>query len=293
QGSIGINVKLKFVKGRFEIIKIGAASVLQAKLPNPFWVQGVVRGNFRILGGLVSGNCRFKVTIGEECEIQGGSPLGLEVIASMQPSGNPQEVSVFTAPQVAFNLAIHKEFEMFDAANEYKAYRAKLDHFTVSHNNNTITGNLEWNDKNDVLVFNPDEILPPKTEIKAEVKIVWEEKVQGTWKALNESETKFIQFKTGEAPDYIPEENVEYSYPIANQYHFLKKEYPQGYLKLKVGQQYLFKEHDKDNQWKSYARYTGIGQSGGLDVPLTYDEGNKTIRYSIPTQLLNEKVYTM
>ncbi len=297
QGNIGVFVNLKFIKGEFEILRIGAAAVLQAKLPNPFWMQGVVGGEFSVLGGLVKGNCRFKVTIGQMCEIEGVSSVtGVKVIAEVQPKSNDPEVSVFTAPQVAFNVPVNKEFEMMDANNNYKAYRVKLEHLNVTSNSVAIAGALQWNEASDVVIFNPSEILPPRSTVKVDVKVTWEEKVNGAWRAMGtngntESEADATSFSTGDAPSFIPEENVQYSYPVTGQFNFHKSEYAQGYMKLKMGQNYLFGTQENGQTWNLVARFIAAGQITGIDVPLVYEQGNAFIRYTLPTNLTNDKPY--
>ena len=67
-GKIGIKVNLRFYKGTYDILSIGAAAILQAKGPNPFWMKGTVGGYYKILGGLVKGRCRFDVTVGQDCK---------------------------------------------------------------------------------------------------------------------------------------------------------------------------------------------------------------------------------
>jgi hypothetical protein len=296
QGSIGVFVDLMFIKGEFEILRIGAAAVLQAKLPNPLWMRGVVGGQFSILGGLVKGNCKFSITIGEECKIEGVSSVtGVKVIAGLKPQAGDGEVDVFTAPQAAFNLSIDKEFEMLDLNSNYKAYRVKLINFKATSNGKELAGNLQWNESKDVVIFNPSEILPPKSKVKAEVKVSWEQKVNGSWQALTangkaEGEEAATEFSTGVAPDYIPESNVLYYYPITAQYNFMKNEYPQGYMKLKIGQSYLFDRTGSNQGYDFVARFTPAGQPVGINAVLTYDAG--FIRYNMPA-LPNDKMMTI
>ncbi|MEO1051556.1 MAG: hypothetical protein AAFX87_13075 [Bacteroidota bacterium] len=297
-GSIGVHVKLKFIKGEFEILSIGAAAVLQAKLPNPVWMQGVVGGKFSILGGLVSGNCRFKVTIGKECEIVGANSLGIKVIADVKPHAADGEVSVFSAPQAAFNVAIDKEFEYMDSEGELNSYRVKLDEFNVIHNGDLITGELEWNDNHDVAIFNPYQVLPPKANIKTYVKILWEEKIDGVWRPMGGSKEQEIEeeastFTTGEAPEEIPDENVKYSYPIAKQYHFHQDEHGEGYIQLYSGMDYLFETEIDGKAWEYVARFAPKGQPTFTDVPVTYQGGSSrgAISFGIPQNLSPEKVY--
>ncbi len=296
QGSIGVFVDLWFIQGEFEILRIGAAAVLQAKLPNPFWMRGVVGGQFSILGGLIKGDCKFSITIGEECKIEGVSAVtGVKVIADVKPQSSDGEVDVFTTPQAAFNLAIDKDFEMLDLNGNYQAYRVKLGSFKVSANGKDIPGNLQWNESKDVVLFSPDEILPPKSTVKAVVKVLWEQKVNGSWQPMmaggkTEGEEAKTEFTTGTAPDYIPESNVLYSYPVTGQYNFMKNEYPQGYMKLKVGQSYLFEKQEGETRYDIVARFAPAGQLTSLQAPVTYASG--FISYTLPT-LPSDKMMTI
>ena len=94
QGECGVNLKLFFVKKKIPIIKAGAATLFQAKLPNPSWFKGYLGVKFNLLGGLVKGNIRLKLTFGEECELMmpGGSPLGFPVIGDISPEDGSTEV---------------------------------------------------------------------------------------------------------------------------------------------------------------------------------------------------------
>ncbi len=298
-GRIGIKVNLKFVAGEFDILSIGAAAVLQAKLPNPIYMQGMVGGHFDILGGLVKGHCKFKLRIGEECEIIGASSVtGVKAIAELKPTEGSGEVSVFTAPQAAFNLAVGREFEMLNNEGQYRSYRVKLDHFKVFHKGRELKGDIEFNGDRDVAIFNAFEILPPNEKLEAEIKITWEEKKNGRWIALSangkvESETERTGFRTGEAPKNIPENNVAFAYPVPRQYNFLKREHPTGYMKLKMGQSYLFRSGGNGQAWKFAARFTAVGLPEVTEVPLSYDAGKAMLAYDIPRDLRNERAYTL
>jgi hypothetical protein len=116
EGSIGLEVDWRFIHGKYEILNVGAAAVLQAKMPNPFWMRGVIGGQYSILGGLVSGNCRFDFTVGEECEIiNGGSPVkGMAVIAEVTPNDGSTDINVFNSPQAIFSMSIDKIFQLQD-----------------------------------------------------------------------------------------------------------------------------------------------------------------------------------
>lgn len=290
-GSIGIKVKLFGKRKKVEILSIGAAAILQAKLPNPFWMRGIVGGRFSVLGGLVKGECKFEVTLGEECQIQGGSVLeGIKVIAEVTPAENTKDVSVFNASQGIFNMEIGKRFEMVDLDEKKKVFRIKLDHFKLLDGSYEIPGSLEWNHHNDVVAFNPVEILPPQKTIKLKLQVSFEELEGGTWKPVKVDgnpyiEAKEISFSTGTAPDYIPHENVQYSYPVISQYNFHKDETRTGYIKLKVGQQYLFQP---GSEWIQKGRFRAAnGEIRYFDI--SYNQ--QQINFSIPANLTNERIY--
>ncbi|MGK7391633.1 MAG: hypothetical protein ACNS60_14865 [Candidatus Cyclobacteriaceae bacterium M2_1C_046] len=296
QGEIGISVKLKFIEGDFVIAGIGMASVVQAKLPNPLYLQGFVEGQYNILGGLVKGNFNFKFTVGEECTLVGddATSLGIKVIAEMQPQST-EEVDVFTAPQVAFNVPVDQVFELMDDEDgSLDAYKVELDHFKIKKGNDEVVGLLEWSEDRQTVIFNSHEILPPNSTLTAQVKVSWYERVKGAWKALGgstpEYEEEEITFDTGEAPDYIPESNVLYSYPVTGMYHFYPEEHTEGYMVLKKGQSYLFENTDEFN---FETRMVPVGSMDGFNADLTYTESSKEITYSLPAGLKNEQAYSI
>ncbi|MDH5598991.1 MAG: DUF1410 domain-containing protein, partial [Cyclobacteriaceae bacterium] len=293
EGMIGINIKLLGQAQKIDIINLSAATVLQAKMPNPFWMRGIVGGRYSILNGLVKGNCRFEVVLGKKCELNANSVLdGVEIIADLSPRPGDQEIDVFTAPQVVFNIAPEKTFEMISEEGVRKSFRLKIETINLKDNGNqSIPGEMLWNDEGDVLTFNPQDILPPRTKIAFEVKVTAEENQNGLWKPVIQAgkeffESKSTSFTTGDAPDYIPEENIAFSYPAPHQINFHKKEVPTGYIQLKQGQPYLFEQED----WQVKGLFTD--ESGtSYDAPLNYL--NQQISFSIPSGLENGRNYNL
>ncbi|MEO2053394.1 MAG: hypothetical protein ABGX00_16685, partial [Allomuricauda sp.] len=186
QGELGINIKLMFVRKKIPIIKAGAAVLLQAKLPNPAWFKGYLGGHFNLLGGLVKGRFRFKIELGEECEIVGGAPLGgLKVISDVTPRNGTNETDVFTVPQAAFNMRINHPFELEDDEG-VKTYRILLDEYTVTSQGNIINGDLEWNENNDLANFISHDILPPNASLQTKVTVSFQEWRNNGWVTLSQ-----------------------------------------------------------------------------------------------------------
>jgi len=295
-GKVGLRVKKK----SFDIVSLGLVALLQANLPNPAWMRGMLAGRYSVLGGLVKGKFNLKFEIGEQCEMlqQGAEVADIVVIADIKPDPNSTDVNVFTAPQISFNTAIGQDFSMTDFQNNVNSYRIVLDEFTLSKDGTKIPGTIQWNASNDVAILKTAEILPPKSNLNVSAKIHWEKRSgNGLWEAVHDNdnvvitETKETQFTTGEAPDFIPEENVAYSYPINYQYNLYINESGAGYVKLNYGQAYLFQATEGTTTWDYIARFRD-NKGKVSEVPLAYDVAQAQANFSFPT-LEKQAIYTM
>lgn len=298
QGKIGIKVNLKFYKGDYDILNIGAAAILQARGPNPFYMHGAVGGYYKILGGLVKGQCKFDVTIGENCKVvRDGAPLGdVKIIAQVTPSAGEENIDVFNAPQAAFNIPIGEEFEITDINDAKKFFRGNVKQFSVKDGAQNIAGNIKWNAANDVAVFDAHDILPPKKKLTVVVNVTFEERVNGQWKVVTvdgkpAEEIVESTFTTGDAPDYIPLTNVASSYPVVGQYNFHPKEYNKGFIELKRGQPYLF---TPDAKWVQKLRVTNSSSTDDyLETSFTYNTGEKKVLFDVPAGFKEAKGYQL
>lgn len=300
EGSIGIRVKLFGVKKDVNILSIGAAAVLQAKLPNPFWMRGIVGGYYSVLNGAVKGNCQFEVTIGQECDLRKSTDAildELKVISQLTPGNGEQKVSVFNTPQAVFNMQVDKEFELYDDINKQKrSFRIKLDHFKVVdvEKKQELAGTFDWNENHDVLAFNSFDVLPSKKEISLSAQVRFEELIKGNWIVVSVEgkpfvETKEQKFTTDIAPDFISPERIEYSYPLMGHLNFYKSETNQGYIKLKQGMPDLF---SPGAEWRQEGRFTASDKSRAV-FNFSYNKETRTIDFAIPADLKPDKIYTL
>lgn len=292
QGCVGVQVKIRGKARRFDVLSLGAAALLQAELPNPLWMQGGITGSYSVLGGLVKGGINYTFEIGEKCDIVRGRPnlADIEVISAITPAEGANNIDVFTTPQVVFNLAVNKSLPV-----EGYEYKIILDEFTVTGAGQNLTGNFVWNADQTTLVLKRDKILPPLSDIVITTRIHWQEKTGSTWAdARDESgvitESKTVKFRSGEAPNYIPGHNVTYCYPKQKQVNFYKLEYPTGYIKLNVDQDYLFKPvDDKGKRWTLRAVF--VEGTNQWQSAFTYDLNNYEVQFPIPASLtLNKKM---
>jgi hypothetical protein len=297
QAKAGIRVGRK----SFNIFNAGLAALLQAKLPNPSWFKGEFGGRFSVLCGAVKGSFKIKFTLGEECElVTGGSEIGdVKVISDMKPDDKLTGVDVFAYPQVSFNMGIEQEMRMMNMEDKMESYRIKMDDCGLYNGSTLLNSTLQWNSSNDVVSVNTADILPPQQSLRFAVNVHWEKKVNGAWQAMMNDdgtpakESKTVTFTTGEAPDYIPESNVAYSYPVKEQYNFYPKEYGQGYIQLKRGQPYLFTTTGTDGNYNLVARLTPLNGATPVETPFTYNDGNRTVNFVIMPDMALGTIYKL
>lgn len=300
EGAIGISISVFGKSFKESILEIGAATLLEAKLPNPYWMRGAVGGYYSVLGGRVKGNCNFKFELGSLCEFvkietKETSPVqSLAVISEMTPSDGRESIDVFTAPQVVFNYEINKEFKISDQLESKDYYRIILENFDIkTDKNEAIVGEYVWNKDGNVLVFKPHNILPGKTKINLTARVYFEKKTNEGWQIIkvnNEivTEKKSYSFTTGVAPDYIPDNNVTYSYPLKDMMNLYKNESSTGYIQLNVGQEYLFVN---DPEWPQYVKFTPVAGGEPIYVRYSYESGKKKVSHIIPEALKNNTIY--
>ncbi|QHS63413.1 hypothetical protein [Chitinophaga agri] len=298
KGDVGIRVKVFGKKKGFSIAKLSAAVLLQAKAPNPAWFRGMVAVKYSILGGMVKGKANIKVELGTECEIVGAKEINVEVISDIKPDDQGTDVSVFSSPQVAFNIAIQKPFSMLNEYDQVATYRAQLDEVKLMNDKTRIPGELIINPDGMSASLKQRDILPGLSKLTASAKVHFEKQNGAAWEALKSDgknidyEVKSATFTTAEEPTTISWENISYSYPVKNQYNFLPGEYKKGYIKLKYGQPKLFRKTDEKGRNYSVSAAFTSGQKQAVSTTVSYDESASQVNFDIPGGLSAEMVYT-
>ena len=292
--AIGIQINLFFIKAKVPILQLGVAAVLQGRLPNPFWARGTVGGYFSVLNGLVSGRCSFRFEMGQRCEITGTDELaGIEIISATSPdANNDEEVDVFIKPQVTFNLPMEQAFELMDDEGEIFYYRPNLKELQLRNleTNEVIAGKIEWGVNKETVAFRPDEVLPGLTKMEFSMQVGFDKSTdEKSWAVLKKRDgspniqERTIPFTTGEAPNYVPLDNIAYSYPTHRQFNFLRNESQNGYIQLKQGQDYLFAKNTAE--WVNKLRFI---QNGEVirQLDFQYDPDQNRINFAIPSDQL-------
>jgi hypothetical protein len=292
--SIGIKVKVFGKKKKFNFMDAGFAAVLAAQLPNPTYLAGAVEADYNVLGGLVKGKCHFEFSVGEQCKLVGGSAVeGVTAIAQLMPRANESDVDVFVTPQVIFNIPVNKEFAILDNDGITKKFRLIVDYCRIEHNGRELSARQEWNSQKDVLALKPIAVLPGEATLKFVARVKFQVYENRTWQdykvnGVVETEYKEITFKTGPAPDYITENNVEYTYPVRNMVNFYKNEYGKCYIKVGQDIAYLF---NKPGNWRYEAHFKS-GENTSI-VPVNYLSNEQRVEFVVPDNLVNEAIYTL
>jgi hypothetical protein len=249
EADIGVRVKVFGKQRSFDILDLSVGALLEGAGPNPMYFAGAVGGQFRILGGLVKGNCNFDFEIGDKCIIRGDSPFDEEVIAQLSPATGDKDVNVFAAPQVIFNIPVNEEMSI-DEDGVKGTYMTTLEEFRIKYNDTgqTATGRNKFSEDGTIYMFTPDEPFESQKDVEVYAKVGFKKKINNNWVYVTGDdgkpvfESKTATFHTGDRPKEILPEHVKYSYPLNRQYNFYANEYNGGYMLVTQNYAYLFSD---------------------------------------------------
>lgn len=300
-GTIGIDVDFWGEIQTFKIIDVNAAALLQSGFPNPAWMKGVIGGNYEILGGLVKGNCRYEIMIGEKCEPPQESPLaGMKMIGDINPLASTTDVDCGIAPTAAFNVDIDVPFVLTknnaDGSQTNESFRFVLEFFTLKKGSTTITTSLSKSTDHSRAMISPSALLLPYTQYTLSLKVKAEKFVNGSWvdaKRANNSvisESLTLTFTTGPLPDKIRAEDVQYSLPLHKQRYFAQNSCDNGFIQLKYNMGYLFSSAPASGYQRQYfARF--IPASGTpVESAVNWISSSNRVNFVMP-QLASNKIY--
>ncbi|MFZ6009909.1 MAG: hypothetical protein ACOYXT_06120 [Bacteroidota bacterium] len=307
-GEMGVQVDLFFVKGRFPFIQLAAAAVLQGNFPDPTGFRGRAGLYYSVLGGMVEGRCNFQFDIGQRCTYVTPNPLsGMDFIADMLPQNGGHNESCFTSPAVSFNLPVNKNIEFpstaVDGSEITRVFYPFIETFTFRRVSarQDVRGTYALDRTKTELRFRLDQMLVGNTNYQMRIVIKsYEIFSDGTRRLVRNNdgstwmEERYINFTTGPEPDKIPEEQVSYSYPVRNQYYFLKNEVREnkGLIQLLNPVDRIFRRDIDGNIYRYFVRYIPVSGGDTTEIDLTYTTG-RTIQLPLPTTLENETMYAI
>ena len=302
--SIGLYVDLWFVEGSFEILSLRVGAALAGAGPNPTWIKGAVGGRYRILGGAIKGNCNFEFKMGTECVLIVESPLSrIDLISDINPVTGSTNVDVFIEPEVALNFELDTPFELQEMQTgnqppQVRNFRIKLRPLSLQRRpgNQNVVGRITNAADKYSSYYSPNDVLASSKLYRFTATAYGEEFISGSWQPARKNDGSIIEqtvassFISGTAPDYIPQSNIAFSYPLNGQRYFLQNECRNGVVRLKTGQPNLFLPRE-GYRLEFIVRFIPLDLNlQPIDVPFTYNTTARGIYFNIP-ELLNNKAY--
>lgn len=217
----------------FNVIKAGVAAALQARLPNPTWVQGTA--GIYLDTWLYKGKFDLAISVGETCTFISTNPnnqLGIEVIASTNPIDSSEEVNVDINPKIEFNLPINRSLKIKDITGVEKYYTAKLKDifWTTGSDSTKVDFKQIWENNESVVNLRPKYLLSAYQTNKITIFVdVFENQNKLV------TEKREINFTTGEELSNISESLISSTYPVNKMQNFYKDEVQLEYIELNQG----------------------------------------------------------
>ncbi len=313
---VGVHVDCWFAQGDFDLVKFQAGAVLSAGLPNPTWLDGSVHVTGSILGGLVSLDEDMHFTVGDKCY---PAPAPLSDINIISDYGPQSKGGVFDYPYVASNVGLGVNYDIQvpptsqNPNGETRTYRFDILSYQLTENGVNEPGiHIQYQNDNTTGIIVHDNMLKPNTNYTVNVvcnamqfypdENRWDNPFNDKDNAREpEQQTTTWNFTTGDAPVYIPDNMVHFSYPVNNERHVLKQELSgSGVLQMNEWMNNILSNSPADqNQYSNlggggfnYKLYF-ISVPGGDTVKtnFTANQSTRTLNYTLPSGLQNNTVY--
>jgi hypothetical protein len=256
-GAIGLDVNMFDMHAKVELCALTAGAVLQGGLPNPTWAEGAFRVQASTLEGLIHIDQDFALQLGNRCIPPIANPIsGISLITGVLPNQNARNVSLMAIPEASFNMPINQNITINitnpnpAAAAISRTYRFNLVRcqlFKIVNNVevSTVACNQQWPivDEHRHLLLQREEWLQGNTQYRFKITLTakqwydadgWQDPMDDSRGArFAYTVDTIVNFTTGQGPSTLPNDVVDYCYPISLQKYFLKSEGNQtAYLKL-------------------------------------------------------------
>jgi len=218
-GNIGIQIKRRGKTRTYDIIDLSMAAVMEGGFPNPFYARGAVGGSYTVLG-LIKGKCNFKFELGNKCEPSNEDYQEEEftAIGQITPSEDTKEVNPGTNIGVEMIVQLNTKLELIDDTGKGEIIEVKLRKdscFIKLDSVENLPFDIEIINGGNNIIFRPIEFLPYNDTIHFHVHVDIYSDGQ-----FESSEYRDLVFYTSGEVDIFPDENIRYSYPIANMSNF-------------------------------------------------------------------------
>jgi hypothetical protein len=212
---------------------------------------------------------------------------------------NLDTVSVFSIPKVRFRYSMNKKIEFVE---DGISLVPRLESFGIKKDDGTIIMiNESWDIDNNLLVIKPKELLEKNTTYTLFIDNKFTLEYNNDSKSKSSSDIKMesskyteVVFRTENFSEQsiIDPDNIEYSYPIVNQFNFLPSEHSEGALKLNHSQADV--TGNPNEQELTYkVRLINILSNDSLEYNVNFNYSDNLFTYEIEDVLQNESIYRL
>ncbi|MBS1974854.1 MAG: hypothetical protein JST13_10920, partial [Bacteroidetes bacterium] len=266
---VGIHVDVWFFSGDLSLCNLQVSALVSAGLPNPTWLDGDLKVDGEVLNGLISVHTTAHFSIGDKCYPTPDPLRDVQIISDYGPKG---KADVFDNPFVASNVGLETNYNIDvpptkdKPQGETRTYRFSIESYTISSKTQPdVVARKGYQNGNTIALFSPKDMLLPTTVYNVTVvcnamqfypdENRWDFPYNDKNQQREQVEqTTTFSFTTGPAPEYVPEKNVHFSYPINHQRYVLKQEMgSKGVLQLTKWQNNIFP--DKGGSFLSLRNY--------------------------------------
>ncbi len=267
----------------FNILKAGIAAVLQARLPNPTWIQGTMGVKISTFFG--SMNKQLKVEFGENCNFQSSTPnnaAGMEIITSIDPIDQAKNYPVDGLPVIYSAVPLNQDVEMQDISGNNVKFYVNVKEVSLMDGTNPMPTAWDLSEGRTEINVKPGYYLSPNTNYKLKIKL--EVKKNGIFQGIEERE---VNFTTGIDVSSIPESNVKGGYPVDGMRNFYRGQMDDESIDLVQGMYSLLNTNDGS---KIELKLTPTGGTS-VTIPVKINEYYNKISFNITNNVEANKFY--
>ena len=306
-GGLGFRIKALGKNHDLELFGMKAAMMLRGGGPNPFYADGRVGLQIRVLAGLIKCQKTISVEVGEKCVPQYGSPFGgVPIVAETFPADGDTDVSHFAQPTISFTFPMNEITEMtvLDEDGDPKPYYVEPVYqnvkITKQNGNDFAIEEKKLLKNGKLLKLDKEKSFKSHKEYTISLTIkakeypdgpdggsIWVREGGDIW----QQDTSFT-FTVGELTDI--NELVEWSTPINMQRYFLQEEVIASAPTVTFSESHseAFKQNNSDYDYEYYVRYISEDDDEPIIMPMDNPVSASSLNWSRP-QFENNTYYSM
>ncbi len=244
--AFGVKVDVWFYEGDFDVASIDATAILMGGLPKPFWFKGMLYGKYNVLGGLVKGDMKFKLSVGDVCSPSQGpvDPFAEPLISEIYPKDG--SIDILDNPAAQFNYPVGREIVVANSKptkdgegmeSELLTFRIDVGFDMVKTGgatreecaaNTNNTGELRIAADGMSATYYRNSSFEPESTYQVKVTGTGKQLINGVWKVMrtkkkadkpemDKIETKVATLNTRGCPARLERNTIALTYPYENQ----------------------------------------------------------------------------